>query len=155
MRPLNIGMEKAWEKICHYCAYQERAHKEVKDKLYGFGLYPAEVDETMARLVEENYLNEERFAIAYAGGKFRMMQWGRQKIKYHLRMKGVSDYNIRIALKTIPEADYEKTVQKLAAAKWKSLKGDNQFTKMAKLQAYLGQKGYESPVITRMIQELL
>src|SRR6478736_3420107 len=95
----NIGTEKAWQKIKHYCAYQERSHAETRDKLYGFGLYKHEVETLLTQLIEENYLNEERYAIAFAGGKFRMKQWGRVKIKYELKQKQVSEYNIKNALK--------------------------------------------------------
>ncbi|HRD43896.1 MAG TPA: RecX family transcriptional regulator, partial [Ferruginibacter sp.] len=112
MYRLNIGKEKAWQKIKHYCAYQERSHKEVKEKLYGFGLYKAEVELLLTQLIEENYLNEERFATAFAGGKFRMKQWGRQKIKYELKQKQVSDYCIKKALAAIDGEQYEKILYK-------------------------------------------
>ena len=69
MRPLNIGTEKALEKIKQYCAYQERCHSEVRNKLYGFGLNSEEIETIISTLIQENFLNEERFALAYAGGK--------------------------------------------------------------------------------------
>ncbi|MFZ1528939.1 MAG: regulatory protein RecX [Ferruginibacter sp.] len=152
MRPLNIGTEKALQKIKHYCAYQERSHAEVKEKLYGFGLYKNEVETLLAQLVEENYLNEERFAIAFAGGKFRMKSWGKVKIKYELRQKAVSDYCIRKALASIDEAGYNKTLQKLAREKLASLKGERSiFIKKKKLQQYLLQKGFETNLINEIV----
>lgn len=122
MYRLNIGKEKAWQKIKHYCAYQERSHKEVKEKLYGFGLYKADVEMLLTQLIEENYLNEERFALAFAGGKFRMKQWGRQKIKYELKQKQVSDYCIKKALAAIDGEQYEKVLNKMATGKLNALK---------------------------------
>ena len=122
MYRLNIGKEKAWQKIKHYCAYQERSHKEVKEKLYGFGLYKADVEMLLTQLIEENYLNEERFALAFAGGKFRMKQWGRQKIKYELKQKQVSDYCIKKALAAIDGEQYEKVLYKMATGKLNALK---------------------------------
>ncbi len=155
MRPLNIGTEKALQKIKHYCAYQERSHAEVKEKLYGFGLYKAEVETLLAQLVEENYLNEERFARAFAGGKFRMKGWGRQKIKYELKLKAVSDYCIRKALEAIDEAGYNKTLQKLAREKLASLKGEkNIFIKKKKLQQYLLHKGYETNLVNEIVNNI-
>ena len=71
-----LSKEQAWQKIKHYCAYQERSHYEAKQKLYSFGLYSNEVEDLLSRLIEEDYLNEERFAEQFAGGKFRMKQWG-------------------------------------------------------------------------------
>lgn len=132
-------------KIKQYCAYQERCHAEVRDKLYSFGLNKMEVEEIISMLITENYLNEERFAIHYAGGKFRMKQWGKIKIKQALKMKQVGDYCIKKALKEIDEGEYEKTFQKLAEQKLKTLKSEkNIFIKKRKLQDYLLMKGYES-----------
>jgi regulatory protein len=154
MRPLNIGTEKAWQKIKHYCGYQERSHAETRDKLYGFGLYKQEVEELLSRLIEENYLNEERYAIAFAGGKFRMKQWGRVKIKYELQQKRVSIYCIKKALAAIDEAEYEKALEQLAANKLLLLKGEkNHFIKKTKLRNYLLQKGYEPNLIIGLLQQ--
>ncbi|RYY68746.1 MAG: RecX family transcriptional regulator [Chitinophagaceae bacterium] len=150
----NIGTEKAWQKIKHYCAYQERSHTETKEKLYGFGLYKQEVEELLSRLIEENYLNEERYAIAFAGGKFRMKQWGRVKIKYELQQKRVSPYCIKKAIAAIPEDDYEMSFKKLAEAKLKTLHTEkNIFIKKTKLRNYLLQKGFEANLIMNFLNE--
>ncbi|MBP6234345.1 MAG: RecX family transcriptional regulator, partial [Chitinophagaceae bacterium] len=93
-----LTKEQALQKLKHYCAYQERCHSEVKEKLYQLGVWKKEHDEIIASLIEENYLNEERFAVAYAGGHFRIKQWGRIKIKYELKQKQVSEYSIKKAL---------------------------------------------------------
>jgi regulatory protein len=151
----NIGTEAAFRKIKHYCAYQERAHAEVKQKLYGYGLYKHEVELLISQLIEENYLNEERFAIAFAGGKFRIKQWGKTKIKYELTQKQVSAYCIKKALASIPSEDYEKTLLKLTAEKLKTLTEEtNIFTKKSKLQNYLVGKGYEFDVVGRVVKEI-
>jgi regulatory protein len=147
-----ISKEQALPKVKQYCAYQERCHSEVKEKLYSFGLYKKDVDLLMAHLIEENYLNEERFAIQYAGGKFRMNKWGKVKIKHSLRQKQVSEYSIKNALKAITDADYKKTLQKLVTEKLKTLKSEtNIFSKRRKLQDYLLQKGYEGELIADVI----
>ena len=87
----NLTKEQALQKLKHYCAYQERCHSEVREKLFSLGVWKKDHDEIISALIEKNYLNEERFAIAYAGGKWRVKQWGRQKIKYALKQKQVSD----------------------------------------------------------------
>jgi regulatory protein len=151
----NIGTEVAFRKIKHYCAYQERSHAEVKQKLYGYGLYKNEVELLLSNLIEENYLNEERFAIAFAGGKFRIKQWGKTKIKYELSQKQVSAYCIKKALASIAEEDYEKTLQKLAQEKLKTLQSEkNIFAKKSKLQNYLMVKGYEFAIVAKIVNEL-
>ena len=80
-----LTKEQGLEKIKPYCAYQERCHREVKEKLYSYGLRKAEVEEILSFLIEENYLNEERFAVQFAGGKFRIKQWGKKKIQYEFK----------------------------------------------------------------------
>jgi regulatory protein len=147
-----LSKEQALPKIKHYCAYQERCHSEVKEKLYSYGLYKNDVEPLMAQLVEENYLNEERFAIQYAGGKFRMNQWGKVKIKYALRQKQVSDYCIKKALNSISESDYKKTLHKLAEQKLKTLKSEkNIFVRKRKLNDYLMGKGYEGELVREVV----
>ena len=142
-------------KIKQYCAYQERCHKEVREKLYGFGLNKMEVEEIICTLISENYLNEERFAIQFAGGKFRMNQWGKIKIKQALKFKQVSDYCIRKSLKEIDSKEYEKTFRKLAEQKLKTLKSEkNIFTRKRKLQDFLLQKGFEIEMIRTMVNNL-
>ena len=149
-----LTKEQAWQKIKHYCAYQERSHSEVKQKLYGFGLFKTEVEELLTRAIEEDYLNEERFALLFAGGKFRMKQWGRIKITYELRQKGVSAYNLKRALQAIPEEDYTATLEKLAQTKWELNSNEHYLTQQAKTTSYLMQKGFELPLIQKAIQGL-
>ena len=147
--------EQALQKIKQYCAYQERCHSEVRDKLYSFGLRQSEVEEMITLLIVENYLNEERFAIHFAGGKFRMKQWGKHKIKQALKLRQVSDYCINKALKQIDAKEYQRTFQKLNEQKLKTLKNEkNIFIKKRKLQDFLLQKGYESDLIREALSNL-
>lgn len=147
--------EQSLPKIKQYCAYQERCHMEVREKLYSFGLHKKEVDEIISTLITENYLNEERFAIHFAGGKFRMKQWGKIKIKQALKNKQVSEYCIRKALKEIDNNEYRQTFFKLAEQKLKTLKQEkNIFIKKRKLQDFLMQKGYEREMITDAIKNM-
>lgn len=147
--------EKSLPKIKQYCAYQERCHAEVRDKLYSFGLRKTEVEEIISELITENYLNEERFAIHFAGGKFRMKQWGKIKIKQALKAKQLSDYCIKKALKEIDSKEYQKTFQKLAEQKLKTLKSErNIFIKKRKMQDFLLQKGFETQMIQQELQKI-
>ncbi len=150
-RPSN-SLEQALQKARHYCGYQERCHRDVKEKLYSLGLRTVQVEEAIAILIGENYLNEERFAIQFAGGHFRMKQWGKVKIRYELKQKQVSEYCIKKALTAIDEEDYERTLARLAEGKWELLKGEgNLFVKKRKLQDYLLQKGYETDRIGAVV----
>jgi regulatory protein len=149
-----LTKEEATQKIKHYCGYQERCHAEVKEKLYGYGLRKIEVEALLSQMVEEDYLNEERFAIQFAGGKFRMKQWGKQKIKYELQQKRVSEYCIKKALAQIDTEDYEQTLQKTALKKWNSLKGEQYISRQAKTMQYLLRKGYESKQAAAIVKDL-
>jgi len=151
----NFTPQQSVPKIKQYCAFQERCHAEVRDKLYSFGLNKIEVEEIISTLITENYLNEERFAIHYAGGKFRMKQWGKNKIKQALKFKQVSDYCIKKALKEIDAQEYQKTFEKLAEQKLKTLKSEkNIFVKKRKLQDFLLMKGYESEMIREVVNKI-
>lgn len=150
-----LTREQALQKARHYCGYQERSHAEVKEKLYSLGLHKRDVEESLSQLIEENYLNEERFAQQFAGGKFRMKHWGRVKIKYELRQRQVSEYCIKKAMKEIPESDYLNRLQKLAEDHWETHRGEpNRFTRMRKTQDYLLQKGYELPLVQEVMKTL-
>jgi regulatory protein len=145
--------EQALQKLKHYCGYQERCHNDVKEKLYSLGVRKSEHDTIMATLIEQGYLNEERFAIAFAGGKFRVNHWGRIKIKYGLKQKQVSDYCIRKALKQISEADYLSLLKKLAEEKYGSLKDDQYLVRKKKTMDYLAQKGFEPELVREMVEK--
>lgn len=147
---------QARQKVQHYCAYQERSHAEVRQKLYGYGLWKDDVEALMAELITDDYLNEERFAIAYAGGHFRLKHWGRIKIRYELRQKQVSDYNIKRGLESIDEEDYLKLLSSLAKEKWNSFNNSDQtdFIRRVKTQAYLIQKGFEAELVQFTIRTL-
>lgn len=145
--------EQALQKLKHYCAYQERSHNEVREKLYSLGVWKKEHDPIIADLIEQDYLNEERFAIAYAGGKFRVKQWGRVKIKYELKQKGVSDYCIRKAMKQIDEEEYRAVLKKLADEKYASLKAEQYLVRKKKTMDFLVQRGFEIDWIKRAMGE--
>jgi regulatory protein len=152
---LKFTPEQVLSKIKHYCAYQERSHAEVRNKLYSFGLHRKEVEEIIADLIGENFLNEERFAVNFAGGKFRIKSWGKNKIKQSLKLKQVSDYCIKKALKEIDEADYLKTFKRLAEQKMKLLHSEkNILVKKRKLQNFLLQKGYEISFIIEEVNKI-
>lgn len=155
MQKITLTKEQALQKARQYCGYSERCHQDVKEKLYSFGLYSIQVNEIMASLIEDNFLNEERYAKSFAGGHFRQKKWGRQKIKYGLKQKNISACCIKIALKEIDEDEYKKTMQKLFDQKLKLLKTEkNVFAKKAKLQSYILQKGYERELIAELLKAL-
>jgi regulatory protein len=154
MERKNIGLEMAGIKIRQYCAYQERCHSEVKEKLFYFGLNEEESGEVISQLISEDLLNEERFARAYAGGKFRMKGWGRLKIKAALKQKRVSDYCIKKGLEEIDEEEYSRLFEKLFNEKSSSLRSEkNKWKKMAAIRSFLLQRGFEHALISEALSE--
>ena len=154
MQKKYLTKEQAIQKAKQYCAYQERSHHEVVQKLWDLGVRKAEHDEIISVLIEEDYLNEERFAKAFVGGKFRMLEWGKKKIYYALKEKGVSEYNIKKGMKEIDEAAYQKTLYEIAEKKYASLKAEQYMVRKKKTADYLMQKGYEPQMITTVLQEI-
>ena len=152
----SLTKEQVYQKLKHYCAYQDRCHSEVRVKAYSLGLRKDEVEELITRLIEESCLNEERFAKAFAGGKFRIKQWGRLKIKAALKSKQISSYCIATALDEINEVTYRETLHKLALKRWNSIKGAgaNLFVKMTKTRDHLLLKGYETNLVSNEIRIL-
>lgn len=149
----SLSLEQALQKARHYCGYQERSHGEVQEKLYSFGLRKKDVETALATLIGENYLNEQRFAEQFAGGHFRLKEWGRIKIRYELKQRQVSEYCIKKALTLIDEEEYDRTLDRLAARKWETLRGEgNPFVRKRKLQDYLLQKGYESDQVSAAVR---
>jgi regulatory protein len=144
----------ALQKLRHYCAYQERSHYEVQQKLWELGVRKADHDEIITSLIEDDYLNEERFAIQFAGGKFRMKEWGRKKIWYALKEKKVSDYCIKKALNSIDEKSYEETLNSLVEKKYDSLKGEQYLVRRKKTIDFLLQKGFEPELINKTLNSL-
>ena len=154
MKKIRVGKEQAILSIRHFCAYQERAQQEVRDKLYELGMTMPEVEEIIANLISENFLNEERFAISFAGGHFRIKGWGKLKINHALYQKKVSNFNIKMALQSIDQDDYLAKLLELANKKWNSLKGERGLSRMAKTHAFLYQRGFEPALIQPILQKL-
>ncbi len=130
-----------------YCAYQDRCHSEVRHKLISLGIYGDDLEEIIFDLIQENFLNEERFARSYARGKFRIKQWGRNKIIRELNARQVSEYCIRMALEEIDEEEYLQTLKKLAQKKWKEYRGMKNFERKGRLARYLSSRGFENELI--------
>lgn len=145
--------EQALQKLKHYCAYQERCHSEVTDKLYQLGVPKRFHGEITATLIVENYLDEERFAIAFAGGKFRIKHWGRVKIKYALQQKKVSAYSIKVALKQFDEDEYKQKLKQLLDDKYAELKTDQYLVRKKKTMDYLLHKGFEPELIRQAFEK--
>lgn len=139
--------------IQHYCAYQERCHSEVRNKLLELNFRGAELEEAIASLIADNFLNEERFARSYTRGKFRIKHWGRRKIVNELKKKQVSEYCIKKGLTEIDETAYAETLQSLSEKKAAELKGErNIWIRKQKVQRYLIQKGFEPDMIAEILK---
>jgi len=136
----------------HYCAYQERSQQEVRDKIYSLGLHRTEVEEIIAELIQNNFLNEERFAIAYAQGKFRMKNWGKLKIKQGLKLKRVSEKLIIKALNQIDGDEYYEVLTAVLKKKSALLNEKDHFKKRHKLFQYASGKGFESDLILEALK---
>lgn len=140
--------------IQHYCAYQERCHSEVRNKLWELNFRGEEIEEALSVLISENFLNEERFARSYSRGKFNINHWGRKKIVQALKQKQVSEYCIKKGLQEIDDTKYIETLRLLLRKKWEELKKERLgYIRKQKVQRYLLQKGFENELITELLKE--
>lgn len=150
-----LTKQEGLQKLQRYCAYQDRCHQEVRSKLIELGIYGDDLEEIIVELIEENFLNEERFARSYARGKFRFKCWGRIKITRELKMRKISDYLIRKALEEIPETDYQQELYQFLERKLPLIKAKNDFERKQKLAAYAQRRGFESEYIWQTVNELI
>ena len=148
-----LTLSEAKTRIFRYCVYQERCHQEVKDKLYEFGLRSSDVDELLTDLITDGFLNEERFAKAFVGGKFRMKSWGRLRITRELEAKGLTGNCIKSGLKEIDEDDYQKTLMTLIRKKSAMLEEENTFVLRDKVSRFVIQKGFEPDLVWSILKE--
>ncbi len=148
------SVHEALEKLRRYCAYQERCHKEVKDKLYSMQMIPDAVEQIIGTLVSENYLNESRFAQQFAHGKFSIKHWGKLRITRELKERAISDYDIRKALLAIDEEAYIKKIRDISSKKWQQLAGNTLKVRKQKLYQYLAYRGWETHLIYAEIDVL-
>jgi len=147
-------LNEARDKIRAYCLYRERSQTETRDKLLGYGLLPEIADTLLSELIQERFVDEERFARAYVRGKYRIKRWGKTRIKQGLYPHKLSDYVLRKAFSEIDPDQYFENLQYLAAKRWPFTKAKNDYQRRQKLFAYLMRQGYESDLIREVIEEL-
>lgn len=146
-------LKEATQKLKAYCAYQERCHKEVNQKLREMGMIPDVRDKIVANLITENFLNEERFAQSFARGKFNIKKWGKNRIVNELKFRGISRFNIKIALKEIEDNQYFITLEALAKKRVSQIEETNLQKRRKKLADYLLYRGWESHLVYEKVRE--
>lgn len=139
--------------IQHFCAYRERSQQEVRDKLYEMGLHQQEVEHTIADLISKGFINEERFARTFAGGKFRINGWGKIKIRNALIQKKVAPKCIEIGLDSLDERDYSASLKKILAQKMKGGKEKNIFVLKNKAARFALSRGFEPELVWNILGE--
>jgi regulatory protein len=142
-------------KAADFCAYQERSQQQVRDKLYDYGLHFDEVEEILTELIMEGFINEERFARAFIGGKFRMKKWGKQKILQSLRPHKISEYCIRKGMEEIDPEDYWQALLEHTEKKYAQLSGSSPYIIKGKLTQHLYAKGFESDLIREAVEQIV
>lgn len=145
--------KEAVTRLAKYCAYQERSQQQVRIKCFELGLYSDEAEEVIVELIQEGFINEERFAKSYVGGKFRIKKWGRIKILAGLKQHQLSQYCINKAMEELPEDAYLTTLRQLIERKAQSISGENQFNLNQKVARYLINKGFEPDLVWSQIKE--
>lgn len=150
-KPKIFSREQARLKAEAYCAYQERSQSEIRNKLYEWGLHQKDVEEIISELIGENFLNEERFALAYTLGKFRIKGWGKIKIKQGLKLKRVPDKMIQKVLNSIDDEDYQNRLKLILEKKSNSIAEKDPFRRRYLLTRFAAGKGYEQDLISDLL----
>jgi regulatory protein len=152
MEKKSFTFEEIKQKLVNYCVYQDRCHAEIEQKMKEFLLIPEAKEEIFLYLIQENYLNEERFTRSYIRGKFYIKHWGRNKIRIHLKQKQISEKLIEKCFDEIDEKDYEKTLRKIFENYYSKQNGLKEYQKKSKTIKYLISKGFEYDLIIEIIQ---
>lgn len=139
--------------MANYCVYQDRCHQEVEQKMRDFLLVPEAKEEILLYLMRENYLNEERFTRSYIRGKFYMKGWGKNKIRNHLKFKGVPEKLINASFDEIEEEDYVETLKKGYEKYYHQLTDAQPYQRKSKTIKYLLSKGFEYEVIQSVMED--
>jgi regulatory protein len=150
----SYSVTEATQKLEYYCSYQERCHQEVVSKLYELKMNADEIDSIVVHLIQNNFLNEERFACSFARGKHRIKFWGKIRIVNELKFRNISTYNVNKALKEISESEYLETFHKLADNHWEAMRETNALKKKKKFCDFLLRKGFESGLVYDKMKEL-
>ena len=150
----SITISDAKKNIEHYCAYQERCHKEVINRLKNLGIIQNAIEKIVADLIQNNYLNETRFAQSFARGKFRIKKWGKVKIRRELNKREISEYNIKMGMKEISNSDYEETFNMLLEKKLSELSHLSESEKKRKVLNYLLYRGWEVEKIFEALRKI-
>jgi len=158
-----LSADAALLRLQNYCAFRERSTEEVRKKILEFGLNPSEAWTVLEKLTKAGFLNEDRFARAFAGGKFRIKKWGKRKIEVEMKKKGLSEELIEKGLNELPEKDYSDTLDDLLKKKWAQIARKGTDTKdyetrqknHQKLIRYALQKGYEMDLVMQKVNKVV
>ena len=148
-------VNEALQKLQNYCAYQERCHSEVQQKLKDMNMIPEAIDQIIVSLINDNYLNETRFAQTFVRGKFRIKKWGKHRLTLELKKKGISKFNIKKAIGEIEDSEYITVFNNLAKKRSLQIKETNKTKKKRKLADYLLYRGWESHMVYEKVNELV
>ena len=151
----HLSYQQALVRLEQYCSYQERCHQETRFKLVQLGVRGDALEEIMTHLIQKGFLDETRFASAYARGKLRNNQWGWNKIRQELKRRQISDHNLTLARAELEENDYAKVLRMVLEKKRTALMRQPLHVQKAKLFKFAYGRGFESELISPMLKEML
>lgn len=146
-------LNEAREKIRAFCLYRDRSQQECRDKLYSYGLNSDTIEILLSELIQERFVDEERFARAFVRGKYSIKKWGRYKIKQALYPHSLSDYVLKKAFTEIDPEKYWLNLMQVCEKRWPLTKGKDEYLRKQKLRAYLQARGYEADLVQEAMRE--
>ena len=149
-----LSPDQVLDKMAKYCAYQERCVKDVRDKLKTYDIPQEDRDKILVFLLDNRFLNDERFAKSFVRRKVNQSGWGLNKIRFHLMQKGITKELIDEAMGQTDEEVYRQRLIDILKTKSKTVKAENDFEKKRKLAAYAMQKGFEGSLVWEVLKDL-
>lgn len=150
-----LSSDQVLDKMAKYCAYQERCLKDVVDKMKAFDLNEDDKKEILNYLIDNRFVDNERFARSFVRGKVNQSGWGVNKIRFHLLQKGIEKSIIDEALQGLDDENYRQRLCDILKSKLKTVKAENDFEKRRKLAAYAIQKGFEPNLVFTLVKEII
>ncbi len=152
---LTFTLEEAKKKLENFCVYQDRCHHEVEKKLNEMHMIPEACEVIILHLMEHDFLNEERFTKSFSRGKFKIKKWGKQRIIRELKMRDISEYNIKNGLNEIDPDEYLETLKEIAIKKRDSITEKNPYKKSQKITNFLFYRGFENNLVYEVVREIV
>jgi regulatory protein len=155
MENRELAVKEVYAKMAQLCSRSEQCSADIRKKMVAYEIMDELVEEIISKLKEEKFIDDERYVRAYVSDKFKFNKWGKIKIRYYLKGKGLSDKTINKGLEVIDDEEYKKALIKTMKEKALKVKGKNKYEKSAQIIRFTQSRGFEPEIIHRYLNEVI